>query len=205
VRSRNLPDYCIRHTQQGSATGAGGRDQFGSYLLGLPSIRGFYDLTDIILVADCDDKPDESFKYICDQISNAKPQATPLVTFTAPKIPNVPRAKDASLARGEPYISILMLPWAGEVGCLETLCLKSAADAAPAVAVCMEEYAQCVSVDQWPVSKQAKMKLQALMAGAFKDNPAIALGRVWTENPKETLVPLKHPCFDRLETFLKSF
>jgi hypothetical protein len=66
ISTFNLPDVCVRYTST-KGHGPGGIDSFGSFLTGVRSFRGFYDLTDILLVADNDMSPQANFgNYILD-------------------------------------------------------------------------------------------------------------------------------------------
>jgi hypothetical protein len=200
---RAISDFGIRHTGQGNPAGTGGVDVFAPFLNGLPSVAGFYELTDIVLVADSDNDPEERFQYLCKQIGACDPDAKPSVEFKAPSKPNQLKIPSVTMP-GAPCFHILLLPSAATQGGLETLCLQAAADRWRDEANCVDGLVECAGAGAWPVTKLAKMKLAALMASVFKKNPNVAFGRIWVEGGKNDLVPLKHPCFDFLETFFRS-
>lgn len=203
VTARGLPEFCIRHTGQGNPSGTGGVDVFTPFLDGLPSVTGFYELTDIVLVADSDADPNDRFQYLCRQIEKAKPDAKPPVAYIAPEQPNQTQRQIAP-ASGTARLHILLLPAAASQGCLETLCIEAATDLWKDEARCVDELAQCTGADAWPVPKMAKMKLSALMASVFRRNPNVAFARIWIEGGPNELVPLHHSCFDPIEMFLRS-
>lgn len=205
LASRNIPGFCIRHTGEGNPTAAAGHDTFAAFLGGLPSTDGFYDLTDLVLVADSDSDPEAQFANLCRQIQEAAPQAIPPVTYAIPTRPNQEKAANVPApARGEPNMYVLLLPWATQKGSLETLCLKAALRKWPQQGACVGEFARCARTTKWTPGKRAKMRLAALMSVVFRKNPNVAFARIWIEGRRDDPVPLSDRCFDRLERFLRS-
>ena len=164
---------------------------------GFTSWEGFYQLNHIVIVSDNDEDPNASFDNVCAQIANSNPEATPPVVYGVPDQP-------LKMEAGTPStISVLMLPWTGEKGNLELLCLEAASNAANPIAVCVDQFALCTGVDAWPGTKQSKMKLNSILASQNKKDPMIGLGNVWRDN--RSLIPLTDPCFDRIADFLKGY
>lgn len=175
----------------------GGRDRFGVFLNGFTGWEGFYQLEHIVIASDNDEDPNVSFDHVRAQIANSKPKATPPVVYG---VPNQPLKREP----GSPStVSVIMLPWTGKKGNLELLCLKAASNAAQPIAVCVDQFALCTGVDAWSGTKQAKMKLNSILASQNKNNPMIGLGNVWRDN--KALIPLTDPCFDRIADFLQGF
>jgi hypothetical protein len=205
IEARGISEFCIRHTNEGNPTKAGGADVFTPFLNGLSSTHGFYELTDIVLVADSDSDPRAQFVNVCDQIRAAAPEATPAVRYHLPVQANRKKgAKDRRGAPSEPVMHVLLLPWFTRKGTLETLCLQSAKTRWSKEAARVKELARCAKTTRWQIGKRAKMQLAALMAVTFRKNPNVAFGRIWIEGRREDPIPLDHPCFDRLDALLRS-
>jgi hypothetical protein len=197
ITARQLPEFEIKNTGDADPNQRGGIDKFGLLLQGIPSWRGFDQLTDILLVADNDEKPADNFRRVRDQIAAVTPFGLPAVRYT---VPNSPLERTT----GTPTICILMIPWADAAGNLESLCLQSAMDAAPAMALCVDAFATCTTAGTWPeVSRLSQMKLRSILAARHKSNPFIGIGRVWNEDA--SLIPLQHASFDQITGLLESY
>jgi hypothetical protein len=143
----------------------------------------------IVLITDNDDDPAAAFNRIARQVRQAGQYPIPAQPLT------VARKTDY------PDIVIVMIPWEGIEGGLETLILEALADKEPDVRKCLEEYLNCTPARDWNSNKQAKMLLVCMIAGICKGNPAGSLTYLWnTENNLLDLID--HSCFDRLANFL---
>lgn len=197
INARQLPEFSIRQTGESNAEGGGGITRFGDFLKGIPSWNGFYQLTDIILVADNDLTPRENFDNVCDQISSVDPYGGPPQQYPVPSRP-------LETVAGPPNITVLMVPSENEPGVLETLCLTAAVVVAPDITACTDRFANCTSADIWEnPNNLTKMKLRSLLTAQNERNPFIGLGMVWDQNTG--LIPLNHQVFDPIVDFLGGF
>ena len=197
IAARPLPEFCIRHTGESNVEGSGGISRFGDLLKSIPSWNGFYQLTDIILVADNDLTPQENFDNVCEQISSVGPYGVPPQQYPVPSRP-------LKTIAGLHNITVLMVPSENEPGVLETLCLTAAVAAAPDITACTEKFANCTNADEWEnPNNLTKMKLRSLLTAQSERNPLVGLGMVWNQNPG--LIPLNHEVFDPIVDFLGGF
>lgn len=197
IEQRGLPRFCVRVT--GDAGKGHGNEHFGDFLEALVSWKQFRDIRNIILVSDNDANATDSFRRVRDQVASVRPERDPPVTFVTPQ-------RACQTAQGTPAVTILMLPWRGRRGCLETLCLEAARSAtarSPAVADCVERFSVCSGTDRWPYSKLSKMKLQSMLVAQNRRNPSVGLSNVWRD--RTGLIPLDHGCFDDLFYYLSQF
>jgi hypothetical protein len=190
VKQRELPEYQIRTSEDAGASG--GIDSFHRLLDAIRTWSGFEKLQQLSIVADADDDPHGNFQRVRRQVEAAKIYPVP----TEPLVEAFPQE-----GAGVPSVRIVILPSAGEQGCLETLCLSAALSISAPYAACVEAFAACADVETWPrVAKRHQMKLTALLAVSHPKNPAIGLGNVWRD--ARHLIPLDHAVFDALSDIL---
>lgn len=183
ISTFRLPEVCVRYTST-TGHGPGGIDRFGSFLTGVRSFKGFYDLTDILLIADNDISPQENFQKIVAQINSVKDDVIPRVKFVAPSQP-------MENVGTNPSITVMMIPFTGVSGNLETLCLKAAMESSPDISVAVNQFAESTQVESWPeITLKSKMKLRSILAAAHKKDPFIGLSALWCERPE--LIPVTH-------------
>jgi len=152
---------------------------------------GFHDLTGIIVQGDNDERPQNKFADICDKIAAAE-------GYTPPNQP-----LEVVRNNGRPPLVVMMFPWVGEPGALETLCLRSAEDAHPQIKDCVEAHVRCVDVSEWDLVKQHKMRLRCMITSICRSDPYTSLVHAWSRSVE--LIPLNHACFNRVAEFLRSF
>src|ERR1700739_1076697 len=118
-QGRSLPPF--QATSAGNIAGApagrDGIDYLTRALDAIPGIPGFLQLEKILLIADNDGSPQNAFGRIQQQIN-----ATAIFQnrrYVAP-------VQEQVAAGNAPSITILMLPWSGQIGALDTLCLTAA-------------------------------------------------------------------------------
>ena len=199
IKQRKLPEFCIRHTAEGNEKRAGGIDQIDNFLRGVATWEGFDQLTDILIVADNDLTPSENFKKVCDAIDSAKPERLPPVNYGVP-------GKPLERAAGTVRVSVLMVPWEGRPGNLESLCLGPAQSASKDVSDCTDAFANCAGVSGWDSETlRAEMKLRSILAVRHQKNPFIGFGKVWTKGGDPKLIPLDDHAFDAIADVLKGF
>jgi hypothetical protein len=192
IRARHLPEFDIRKPGPKEHSGISG---FNIRLVGLKVLRGITDCPAILIVADNDDKPRESFNNVRKQIKAAH-------GFGVPRAPRTPaRSNDY------PPLSVLMLPWDTKHGCLETLLFVSAAEKRPGIAECAKAYIKCVGEEKFTKSKLAKLQMRLLVSGSCPGDPYTGMQWLWTtqKGRGKDLVPLSHNCFDEVAKFLQSF
>jgi hypothetical protein len=189
---RNLPAFQIQQPGGEENYGVSG---FQLRLRGLKAAPGIQDRKAIIIVADNDDAPSQAFKLVRKQVKKAGGYG----------VPNAPR----QLARSKsfPPVSVLMVPWDSDRGCVETLCYTSAAARRPELAKCVEEYIDCVGATQWPIAQLSKLRLRCLLSAACKKDPNTGLPRAWTaeKGRPSDLIPLDHECFNQIADYLRTF
>jgi len=198
VAARGLPEFSIRNCADADENRRGGIDKFDRLLAAIPTYRGFWDLTDILIVADSDTDPDRKFKKVRDQIGQVVVQAAPAPTYNVPATP-------LARAPGNPAaITIMLVPWFDMRGNLESLCLPGASAASPAIAACARAFVECTGADGWADNtKIDKLMLRSVLSAQHPPDPFIGLGNIWKEAPG--LIPLNHPCFDAISDVLESF
>ncbi len=198
IDAKSLPEFSIRNCADADETGKGGIDKFGKLLEAIPGFGSFYDLRDILIVADGDTNPQGNFERVVRQITQAAPEATPNPAY------GVPRQHLEKAAGSPASIAVMILPWIDTPGNLESLCLKSAVAASPTMAACVDAFAACAEVGEWSdTTKADKMRLVSMISAQHQANPPIGFGRIWKD--ASGLVPLNHPCFDRVAAVLESY
>jgi len=93
----------------------------------------FRHVSGILVVSDNDDDPGKSLSEVQDQLRDAG-YGVPQGTLTP------------ATGAETPPVVIMMLPWAGEPGNLETLCLRAMYDASPELSKCVDEFCKCAGV-----------------------------------------------------------
>lgn len=198
ISARGLPEFSIRNCADADEAGKGGIDKFGKLLESIPGFGSFYDLKEILIIADGDTDPRRNFDRVARQIAQAAPEASPTPSYGVP-------SQHLERAIGSPAnIAVMIVPWIDDPGNLESLCLRSAIAAAPAVAGCVDAFFGCVEADKWSdATKAEKMKFVSMIAAQHQSNPSIGIGNIWREAPG--LVPLNHRSFDRIVAALEGY
>jgi hypothetical protein len=170
---------------------AGGRPQFGRYLSSISVDQAFIDnVKAVLIVSDNDSDPVASFIEVQEQIRFAK-------TFPVPDAERtVARAKDS------PAVVVLMLPM-GDAGNLESICLTAAYSQWP-IEDHLNEFVGHTPARDWMIGKQAKMKMQTILAANNNKQPDTGFAGSWNQAP-EFRVPVHHACFDDIVRFLIDF
>lgn len=168
----------------------GGKGKFGWYLSLASVSEGFIDnVRTVLIVADNDDDMTVSFTEIQSSLRQA--------SFPAPD-------SERTVARKKNYpdVVVLMMP-SGESGNLETLCL-SAAYNKWGLQTALDKYIEATPACKWPISKQSKTRLHAILAATCETKPDTSFAHLWQEQ-EEFHIPLDDPCFTDLVEFLKNF
>ncbi len=177
--------------------GVSGKSSFGNRLSAIKGLGGER-LKSVIIVADNDETPRDSFLNVRGQIPDGWPH------------PNEPLHK-ARIVKGNkpetPYIVIIMLPFprigASSHGCLESMLLQAAEPTLPAQTTCLNAYCNCIGTGAWNLTARDKMRLQCLMSASFPDDPNT--GVQYSLIPERGLIPLTHAYFDEMADLLTNF
>ncbi len=190
IVSRSLPRFRIKHTGE-SRRKRGGNTRFTTVLEAAKFEEG---VRDILVVADNDNNPELSFANVCRQIKKA---------YDDEKVPAEPLIK-VSL---EPSITVLMIPWANEKGCLETLCLNAARSVNAEIAENVDRFLALVRTENWDSDvRKDKMWLRSMLAVSHERDPFVFLGNVFREQREDRLlIPLNHRRFDAIADVLQNF
>ena len=189
IETRSLPRFRIRDTR-GKASKGAGNTRFGHALTALKLEKG---VKDILIVADNDEAPDQSFSKVCRQIQSA---------YDADKVPDRPLQKVSRY----PSIMVLMLPWEGRLGNLETLCEEAARTADAQVAGHVDHFAAMIGSDKWTKqTRKSKMWLRSMLAACCAHDPFVFLGTVFRDRKNRHLIPLDHRCFGCVSDVLSQY
>ncbi len=190
IEERHLPDFDVFHPNELGTIGPGNTG-FGSFLSGLAVLLPSRPVTGILIASDNDLNPETSFANIRAQIQNPG-------GFGVPNAPlEVARSTD------RPPIVVMMIPWAGVAGTLESLCLDAIYGGRADLRICLDQYCNCVGSSAWDAVRQSKMRLEALIPAICASDPATALRYAWSR--PESIIPLTSPVFDQVAAFLQSF
>lgn len=175
--------------------GVGGNSAFEKTIAACEPIPGFNNVLDVVILADNDANPAESFENVRRQIENARNGDSMSrrwgdATAVAVK------------AAGDPSASIWMWPAPGEMGCLETLIWPIIEDTHPRESACVDAAFACATSDGWPHSKLHKAKVRCFISLIWRRNPALTLNLLWRDAPD--LIPLNHSSLDDFERFLNA-
>jgi hypothetical protein len=150
----------------GVAGGGVGRLGVGlNALSGDPS--GWASLKGVLVIADSANTPAETFGLVCRKLRKDGPYKENGTVFVAPA--GVGAVANQNFG---PRIAIQTVP-VGAPGALENLCSAAIEGAKPWITQCVEAYLACgqFQVAQWNAEKQAKARLQCIIAALYKSDP----------------------------------
>jgi hypothetical protein len=182
----NLVGFEARHATFGSDS-SGGANKISRYLKGLNADSSFSVVRKIIVVGDNDDAG--AFTRICAEVIAAN--------YTAPT-----EQTQFVQTPDRPELAVLMIPGAPP-GCLESLCLDAAATKWPQLIAPLGTYFHATDAPNWNSSKQAKMKVECILASTCEQNPQVALSDIWQKNDLYQ-IPLDEPAFQGIVNFLRT-
>lgn len=189
IETRSLPRFRVKDTR-GKASKGGGNTRFGHALKALKTERG---VKDILIVSDNNGAPDQSFSNVCKQILDA---------YSQDKVPDGPLQKVSR----SPSVMVLMLPWEGQLGTLETLCEEAARAPNAQVAGHVDHFAALIRADTWDnQTRKSKMWLRSMLAACCERDPFVFLGAIFRDRRHRHLIPLDHRCFDRVSDVLSQY
>jgi hypothetical protein len=192
ISNRALPDeFQIRFPSRGTDN-RGGRSKFGPWLNAAQAVTGWSDIRAVLIISDNDDDPPTSFGEV-------------RASLTAGKWPGIPSfERTIAKSPGYPHTVILMLPPAGQQGSLETLCLLAAYFKWQNIQAPLDAFVQSAGVNGWSANKEAKMRLQTVIAATCNARPDAGFAGHWREDVQYH-IPLNHAVFNDLATFLRGF
>lgn len=170
---------------------SGGWQNFGNELKALEVSQGFHDtVKGILVVGDNDLDLAASFQRLQDQVRVAG--------YNAPEA-------DRRIAQtnGKPAIGILMIP-IGEIGALETVCLE-AAYAQWNLREVVDSFVRATPAKDWDVVKQAKMRMQSVLAATHKKQPDAGFASHLRSARPPFRLNFGAPCFNGITDFLNLF
>jgi hypothetical protein len=195
VRDRGLGSFNVRPVEDiGEVSGITG---FSPALAVAPQISGFKKVQFVILLADSDQHPGQTFTQLCQQVTaaNADPNVSGL--FGVPTAIN-------TYGGGFPRIKVVLMPTSSGSGALDSLLWEAMTQLYKKVTDCVEEATHCAGIatapQQWPKAKIDKARVRMAISLTNKPDPAIALGKLWQRYPG--LIPATHSTFDAVASQL---
>jgi hypothetical protein len=188
IQIRSLPRYHIWHA--GVERGAhGGNTKFAQAIetFQLERPKTFASLSKIVIAADNDESPTDSFANVCAQIDEF---------FGAGSAPK----KALEFTKTRPPVMAMMIPRFGEKGHLEKLCGAAARDADKTIGNHVDTFMSLVKAETWnDESRLTKAWLRVDLAVRCKNDPFIPLGVLFTERRHDHLIPLHaHSSFNEI-------
>lgn len=191
-------DFIIKKPSKPNDPNFGGRECFGEYLDSIATNQTFIDNVEVILVvADSDDDP--AANSVKDEIVKANKLANDMDTELP--IPTAERTMARATNRGKSIV-VLLLPM-DSPGNLESLCLTAAYSRWP-IETELDEFVSKTPASGWSAGKQAKMRMQTILAANNEKQPDAGFASSWTKKEKYR-VPVNHACFDELVSFIRDF
>lgn len=182
--------FMFPHKQHHGATA------FGNMLNALKgNPRLFERLKGVLIVADCKDKPDDTFRSIRRQVKKAR-------GFRVPE----ELLKISAEPADQPGVFVMLLPDENTSGALESLYAQAIVLKSPWRDKCVSDYLACdkSEVARWSAEKQAKARFHALVAASYEADPSRAAAHVFRSR-NDDLIDLGAKCFDAVERRLRDF
>jgi len=172
--------------------GEGGVASFGHELTNI-SVNEFFlaNVKAVLVVGDNDSDMQASFALIQKEITKAQGFGVPDAERTVAK------------SEGDlPPLVVLMIPL-GTTGNLESLCL-TAAYSKFGLQQELDAFVATTPAQGWEIGKQAKMRMQTILAATNERRPDAGFAGHWNSADKYR-IPVDHECFNDLVTFLADF
>ncbi len=184
---RGIGDFQI---QPPPKTSGMGRAAFGKYLNSVVTSEEFLTTVQGLLVVSDNDTA-ESFSEVQRELRRVAGLGVPAArqTVTHSKAPLPP-------------VEVLMIPLEG-TGNLETVCLEAAYAKWPIKAQ-LDEFVAKVPARDWPEGKQAKMRMQTILAAHNDSQPDTGFPASWNQRPQYR-VPIDHQCFAEIADAIAGF
>ncbi|MFY9658114.1 MAG: DUF3226 domain-containing protein [Methylocystis sp.] len=188
IERRRLPDFSVHHTGT-PRDPTGGNSKFCEALEYRYEVRAERSYKDIVIISDNDDDPETSSQNIKEQVGR----------YFDLNLKEWDEKNIITTELGMPRILIIMMPWYGEMGSLETLCYEAAFAASPLMQKVVSQFQFEAGVHKWDEAhRRDEMWLRSYLAVSCKQDPFVPMRDVFDRRSKLNLVPLEHECFDRL-------
>lgn len=174
---------------------AGGNGRFAAAIrrFQVERTRDYNSLLEILVVADNDEDPAASFRNVCTQIHR--------IFGIQPSSPLQKAPRTATRAA----ITVMMVPWEGENGNLERMCLEAARSVDRVLAGHVDTFMNLIHAERWGnESRLGKAWLRTNLAARCVRDPFVALGHVFNDPQYQPLIPVNHSSFGRLVGFLRT-
>ena len=185
----DFPQFDILNTE--------GKDNFDKKLLSIKGNRHFENIRAILIMADSNDSPEETFKNICKQIEGIKKNyPIPSKLLEVKKVDNMPA------------ICVMLLPNEKEAGSLETLCVEELKTKDNNIENCVNKFFACgeFKINEWNKEKQAKAKYASMVAVLNKDDPSKAVSYAFTSDKiKSAMLDVSHACYSDVAKRISNF
>lgn len=169
-----------------------GRNGFGRYLNSVALNESFIqNVKAILIISDKDSESSDSFAEVQAEIRK-------VIGFNVPDQERV-----VVKSREKPDLVVLMIPMHTTSGNLESLCLEAAYHKW-GLQPSLDEYVAQTPAKNWPVGKQAKMRMQTILASTNYKQPETGFAMHWKTDTCYK-IPLDHHSFDEVFTFLQNF
>jgi hypothetical protein len=193
ITVRGIPDEFQVRFPDRAGLRTGGRSKFGSWLaiqwLGAETFRK--DVKGVLIISDNDSNAGASFEEVRRSLRDAD-------GFPIPDSERV-----VARLEGRPPLVVMMIP-SGQPGSLEILCLQAAYAKWPGIKAPIDAFVTATPINRWVEGKQAKARLQAVIASTCEGRPESGFVGHWHEDASYHL-PLDHAAFDDIEQFLRRF
>lgn len=185
----NRTRFHIEHPSVGDNE-PGGRSGFGRRLRSLYETSETFreNIKAVLVTSDNDDDPQTSLAEVRSQLR--------LANFPTPDA-------ERTIGRKNLYPDVIILMVPQGPGNLETLCIEAAHQKWGLQAE-LNALLAAAPASTWGISKQSKMRVQAMLAATCRRAPDTSFARHWTFAP-EYRIPLDHACFDDVAEFLRNF
>jgi len=182
----------VRCPKKDDPNGGLGKTAIGNVLVALQA--EFPNISRVVVLVDADNDPAGAFIEACGQIdkANARNQAKPYPVPVA--------ANTIVTLAGSPDIAIALVPAVGVRGSLDTLLLPSFEQRFPERLQCVNDFCICMNDPKRGVTKDATLRLRALIASAYPKKPGISLANLLEEG--HCPIDLGHASFNTIRTAL---
>lgn len=154
----------------------------------------FGTITRVVVAVDSDDNPAQAFTDAADQFNKAN-TANPAKPYPVPVTANT----IATLV-GSPDTAVVLVPGVGLRGCLDSLLLPSFEQKYPGKPLnCTDSFCTCLQDPQRGYTKDARLRLRALIAATQK-NPGASLANLLEEG--HCPIDLGHASFNAIRAVL---
>jgi hypothetical protein len=173
----------------------GGNSRWSHALLGLLGITGISKVSGLVVIADSEDNPDQSFRQVHDAFANLA--SDPEESNQRFSIPHEPQRIYVDTDRVP--VGVWMVPAPNRLGSMETLVVEGSLEVAPdSIRTCVQEFIDCSNLDAMTESNKDKCRVRALLIAYGKCETSFS--RIWRECSEQFSLAGLGP----IKTFLES-